>query len=575
MESQCSSGSCQCVFPTHNLLGVNVPVYLQDGNPAEAIACLGGIDSIYLSYLKSFKTENISVGRSKKSELLDQRQPDRLRLHLRRQDAYSVPIVSDKPTHTRDLVVKISYRRLESSSLRPKSESADSKRQQRCIVDIEPVGIVNRTYQFTKLADFQYLPPVQETGGRFSGLDSAFGLFENDDLDDTCFDASVSASIYRLTPMQFSRVSTVRIPYNYKQYADTDYQRSILSLENSNGQEEEAHSWSQEKNNTEENESLEMRRAAWRSSVGVDRRSDPLRTAFLSHRVAMNAEDVPKQADEDKWNAAKAIPGDILQRLNQAFEERAVWTRRALLLHSGAVDESHLKMALPALAYTFDGPGPFRTCWIKYGYDPRKDPTSSRLQVIECRLNGALADVVEEKRKRIDNAQEEFSEKANVTLCQLPTHRHLFLQLCDIEYEPIKELLSSSSLLTVFCKDKRGWFSSDTWNSFRTLLQEHIMKLIRVELGEETLQQVTISGKQFRDKSARKKRLRRLRSLKSRLFDATDSSAYDRNTVHFRNRSESLKTCSHATSDSEPTDILHMFSPHNEDLDEYELLEED
>ncbi|GJD09859.1 General transcription factor 3C polypeptide 5 [Galdieria sulphuraria] len=513
-------------LPRNELVSVQVPVYLQEGNPAEVS--------------KQESKTRCSAASTK------------------RHDAYSIPLVSDTPIPSRDLLLK---------------------RWSHCkIVDIEALGIVKTTFCFTKLADFQFLPPLKETGGRLSGLDSSFGLFERDDLNGADVNLTVADSLYRLSPLQFSRYHLSRVPYDYRQHIDSAFQHLKSDREEQN--------ISDPKENVEDEDGIdqqqirEKRRAVWRSSVGVDRRSDPLRNSLLSHRVSIDLEQVPQFPEKQKLEEIRNIPNEVFELLRTAFELRPIWTRRAIHLHIGNVDLLHIKIGLPILAYSFDGPGPFRTCWIKYGYDPRRDPESRKLQVLECRLNGSLADVIKSYRGEQKFALEASSERCNVTLCGLPTCQHLFLQLCDIESREIQELLQTCKSSASFSKEKYGWFPDGVWNSFRSFLRDHILYLIKTELGDEAFQKVLSSGKKIRDRSAQRKRLRRLRSLKERLQDTEQfqsvSSTVDPQHMEEVNTFENMSQSEELYSSTvEQPDLKSSLERSPSEFDEFQLLDEE
>lgn len=70
--------------------------------------------------------------------------------------------------------------------------------------------------------------------------------------------------------------------------------------------------------------------------------------------------------------------------LFQLFEERPVWSKLALMCVTG-YNRDQMKYLLPAAAYYFVT-GPFRIMWVKYGYDPRKDPSARIYQSIDYRI---------------------------------------------------------------------------------------------------------------------------------------------------------------------------------------------
>ncbi|GJQ12032.1 hypothetical protein GpartN1_g3823.t1 [Galdieria partita] len=566
-------------LPKNELVSVQVPVYLQEGNPAEVISSLGGLDSIYSAYkVAKQERETRSSGASSKQERGNYRELDRLKLQLRRHDAYSIPLVSDAPIPSKDVLLKIKYKVSRSCGNKVGGELLGRGSSHGKIVEIEALGIVKTAYRFTKLADFQFLPPLKETGKRFAGLDSSFGLFERDDLNGADVNVAVAESLYRLSPLQFSRYHLSRVPYNYRQHMDSSFQFLKSETEQQNVLEQRDNLGDED--GLDQQQIREQRRAVWRSSVGVDRRSDPLRNTLLSHRVSIDLEQVPQFPEKQKLEEMRNIPNEVFELLRSAFELRPVWTRRAIHLHIGNVDPLHIKIGLPILAYSFDGPGPFRTCWIKYGYDPRIDPESRRLQVLECRLNGSLADVVKSYKAEQQFAEEVVTERCNVTLCGLPTCQHLFLQLCDIESPEIQELLRTCKSSASFSKEKYGWFPNGVWNSFRSRLRDHILYLVKTELGDEALQKVLSSGKKIRDRSAQRKRLRRLRTLKERLQDTERFQSFS-NTVEplyaeSINTFESMSQLEEVdTGAIEQNDLESFLDKSPSEFDEFQLLDED
>jgi len=68
----------------------------------------------------------------------------------------------------------------------------------------------------------------------------------------------------------------------------------------------------------------------------------------------------------------------------QLFEERPIWSKNALMCVT-KYSSDQLKFLLPAAAYYFVT-GPWRVMWVRFGYDPRLDPTSRIYQTLDYRL---------------------------------------------------------------------------------------------------------------------------------------------------------------------------------------------
>jgi hypothetical protein len=82
----------------------------------------------------------------------------------------------------------------------------------------------------------------------------------------------------------------------------------------------------------------------------------------------------------------RGLLGESFQEMKALFEDRPVWTKGALEWRSKGGKYS-LKYLLPCLAY-FSLNGPWRSCWIRLGYDPRRDKGAFVYQLLDYRLPG-------------------------------------------------------------------------------------------------------------------------------------------------------------------------------------------
>ena len=77
--------------------------------------------------------------------------------------------------------------------------------------------------------------------------------------------------------------------------------------------------------------------------------------------------------------------------LLERFAQRPIWSRQALRASFPAdmlVVNDRLRFRLPQLAYYFTN-GPWRMCWIAYGYDPRQSADSRVYQASGRGTGGA------------------------------------------------------------------------------------------------------------------------------------------------------------------------------------------
>ena len=108
---------------------------------------------------------------------------------------------------------------------------------------------------------------------------------------------------------------------------------------------------------------------------------------YLSLFLLDSALPVP-QAAPTILEDIEPLPKGARDRMQQFFEQRPVWTRLALETQLPPDDRKIVKRyadaplmpyahthrsLLPHYAYFFTR-GPWKSCWIKYGYDPRQSP---------------------------------------------------------------------------------------------------------------------------------------------------------------------------------------------------------
>lgn len=74
----------------------------------------------------------------------------------------------------------------------------------------------------------------------------------------------------------------------------------------------------------------------------------------------------------------------VILSLLQLFEDRPIWSLNLIKFHT-KIRLSSLKIIMPCLAiYMKDGP--WRMLWVRFGYDPRKEPGARIYQTLDFRL---------------------------------------------------------------------------------------------------------------------------------------------------------------------------------------------
>ena len=150
----------------------------------------------------------------------------------------------------------------------------------------------------------------------------------------------------------------------------------------------------------------------------------------------------------------------LLQRVQTLFAERPVWQRASLeeALDFGPVAPWRLANALRLVSYLFLD-GPWRKCYVRFGFDPRTDASARRLQMIDFRdpffRNGGQAD---------------STGVVDIHFRRAPTNRSQLYQLCDIDDGGIQALLAGP------CKMPRadahtGWLTEAELDSVRNQMK--------------------------------------------------------------------------------------------------------
>uniref|UniRef100_A0A6B2L250 Transcription factor IIIC subunit 5 HTH domain-containing protein n=1 Tax=Arcella intermedia TaxID=1963864 RepID=A0A6B2L250_9EUKA len=396
-------------MPTQNYLCVEYPGFIK--NMDRALSTLGGAAAINQAHKENSKF---------------------LALNLKPDIVHSHPIYGDK-IMTSNMILKV---------VRP----LESKLDYKC----EMIGLVNNTYRFKGLSDFQYFPSVSNESKRMEEEPNKQPL------------AIPEETELKLIPPLWSRQD---LPHSYN---FTENPLFLKSLTETDGEVQEIYT---------------IKKKGFQPS-----------TSFVSFDV----ENVPtEQPNVSQAQVEKALL-DILGKL---FEERPAWSRVALEMNIPTKYVKKLKATLPKVAYHFTD-GPWRNCWVKYGYDPRKNAESRVFQVIDFRVPAKMRLPLQDDKKwekprrqrksvnidvgKLSENTTEFSSERNTeeyhTFSRPPINRQNCYQLIDLKLPGIQKLLSKH---TKSCTRTSGWLKSSTLKNIRALMMEKLKKMLDVAEGKE------------------------------------------------------------------------------------------
>ncbi|CAH1272644.1 Hypp4906 [Branchiostoma lanceolatum] len=360
------------------------------------------------------------------------------------------------------------------------SSETSPPEEERVTYNTEVLGIVDTTYRFQALADFQYLPLHRTPDGRTVQL-----------YDQLLLEGLEGGGFYQkdvplfVPPATFSRIDTPQ-NYHYRRDPAHNYKNPMKTLSSSN-------------------------------LIGVARARRPHSAIFFNfEELQVPTKPSGGAVDHmDKHNLHAE-----LAELKKLFKERPIWSRNALQVRSG-IRLLRLKLLLPLCGY-YAVTGPWRSLWVKFGYDPRKDPTAKQYQLLDFRVrqgpdNKRLAvkakrstfnytlptmthkpqpQVVQMKGvagspgagssgegERQDGRTKEDIEKEATYVFRpgiLPAYRQMFYQLCDLHDPRLQALVHENDGRETSCAEKDGWCLPNTKAKLRDIISSEVSKLSNI-----------------------------------------------------------------------------------------------
>ncbi|XP_065203114.1 general transcription factor 3C polypeptide 5 [Planococcus citri] len=323
-----------------------------------------------------------------------------------------------------------------------KSEDGTCNESVQCTPEV--IGKVKEVFRFNNLADFQYLPIEKDETGEMVCL--------HDQIVPTKLEPVSwldEPTLSYLPPASFARIDTVQ-PYLSSRPTDD---------------------------------------ATHLTGRTRDRRSNFVK--FVSHECK-EIPDIPN-ANTLRYLKTKLITEEQILKIKELFELRPVWTRNALS-NITRINEVALKYLLALSAYHFTS-GPFRISWVRFGYDPRKDPAAKKYQTVDYRIRGNVQTLLVERypsRYAFRNKHKPWKdEKVNIEEnCYvfkpgyLPPHGQMFYQLCDIHIPEIQQKLETFDDCEYDLKN--GWLPEEFCDEIRKTIDKYILETLNSTQHDKT-----------------------------------------------------------------------------------------
>ncbi|KAI2651528.1 General transcription factor 3C polypeptide 5 [Labeo rohita] len=255
---------------------------------------------------------------------------------------------------------------------------------------------------------------------------------------------------------------------------------------------------------------LHSRETAMQSVLLKDHIIAPNRARRPNNAIFVNFDDKtipsePLEAAVMSWKKVCVHPNDVKaeQQLRQLFEKRPIWSRNAVKANINIHPEK-MKHLLPYVAY-YMLTGPWRSLWVRFGYDPRKTAEAKIYQVLDFRIRygmkhvpqpASVSDITQESPSSSGPkpATAKYLLKDSVYIFRegmLPPYRQMFYQLCDLDVEKIKNIIHKNDGKEEVCDERDGWCVPHTADELRNIIsgmiQQHPVRARpkTVDSGEE------------------------------------------------------------------------------------------
>lgn len=346
-------------------------------------------------------------------------------------------------------------------------------------IHMDMLGVIGTTYKFTGLADFQCLA-VHSEGGKHTSLYDKIILRKPESQE--FFEQPMP---YFLPPPIFSRLDS---PVDYFYRPDVHLNQMLGDSKN---------------------------------FIGLNRAGRPHNAIFVSFTDPI----VPAECLEAAKVTWKRICMNECdkrgeEQLKKMFESRPIWSRNAVKANIN-LHPDKLKLLLPVYAY-YMVTGPWRSLWVKLGYDPRKTPEAKKYQMLDFRIrcsskHGYLLSNIPIKAKRSslnyslpntlnksapqpasvmdlptqegpsssrDPAPVTYQLKESSYIFRegmLPPHRQMFYQVCDLDVESIQKEIEQNNGNEQHCDERDGWCVVGTTDKLRDIISAMIKAVIRAQ----------------------------------------------------------------------------------------------
>lgn len=356
-----------------------------------------------------------------------------LDIRFRYNDPTSHPIEGTNSS-TNNLLIKVTKKKR-----RPKALSTGDSEGEATQVTAKVVGVIARTARFHKLADFQYVVGKNDPLVQFSRVLRGMDIEETKKM---CQEGFLEANLD----------------------ASTSYMPAPF-----------------------------LDRTCWPSQFPLTKGINDVhhvpasreKLRFYGASIKFSNETVPTQAPQRALEIAKKLPPALLKRAQEMFKDVPVISRNAveILIPHSERGGWRVSSAMATVAYIIET-GPWRSCWIKLGYDPRKHKEAYKYQVIDIRDTFTKSMRFEQSRVHRTGTQpvkvegKTANEHKNVEenqQCQgyiydkeaLSQGASGIFQLMHVQIPQLNELIDYPNGIRQQLSKQDGWLYRSLWDAIR------------------------------------------------------------------------------------------------------------
>ncbi|KAH7033380.1 RNA polymerase III transcription factor IIIC subunit-domain-containing protein [Microdochium trichocladiopsis] len=195
--------------------------------------------------------------------------------------------------------------------------------------------------------------------------------------------------------------------------------------------------------------------------------------------------DKPKRLETD----TAPVKDNVLNAIRKAFDERPIWTRRALSNRlRGLVTENQMKVGIPLVGYQFRG-GPWRDAVIRYGIDPRSDPKYRIYQTLQFKLVRNVVGQTKLPWQTIRKGQTKHYAPDNVLSHLWDGEGYStdgkFWQLCDVTDPFLRRMLDGAPLRPECDLAESGWYYKAFWAKVKLFMKAKMVAIKHGRMGSD------------------------------------------------------------------------------------------